>query len=79
MPDEPVVPDGLKFQAAVPEDDTVIFEEFEEAAEYWKTCMEEHGVADVEYTIDRTGGFGTSCASPSPQGEKGERHFQSLS
>jgi hypothetical protein len=51
MPDEPVDPDGLEFQAAVTEDGTVTFEEFGQAAEHWKTCMEEHGVTNVEYTI----------------------------
>jgi hypothetical protein len=70
MPDEPVDPDGLEFQANVTEDGTVTFEEFEQAAEHWKTCMEEHGVTDVEYTIDRSGGFGASYASPSPQGDR---------
>jgi hypothetical protein len=70
MPDEPVDPDGLEFQANVTEDGTVTFEEFEQAAEHWKTCMEEHGVTDVEYTIDRSGGFSASYASPSPQGDR---------
>jgi hypothetical protein len=70
MPDEPVDPDGLDFQAAVTEDGTVTFEEFEQAAEHWKTCMEEHGVTDVEYTIDRSGGLSASFASPSPQGDR---------
>jgi hypothetical protein len=70
MPDEPVDPDGLEFQAAVIEDGTVTFEEFEQAAEHWKTCMEEHGVTDVEYTIHRTGGMSGSYASPSPQGDR---------
>jgi hypothetical protein len=70
MPDEPVDPDGLEFQAAVTEDGTVTFEEFEQAAEHWKTCMEEHGVTDVEYTIDRSGGLSGSFASPSPQGDR---------
>jgi hypothetical protein len=70
MPDEPVDPDGLEFQAAVIEDGTVTFEEFEQAAEHWKTCMEEHGVTDVEYTIHRTGGFSASFASPSPDGDR---------
>jgi hypothetical protein len=70
MPDEPVDPDGLEFQAAVIEDGTVTFEEFEQTAEHWKTCMEEHGVTDVEYTIDRSGGISTTFASPSPQGDR---------
>lgn len=70
MPDEPVDPDGLEFQAAVIEDGTVTFEEFEQTAERWKTCMEEHGVTDVEYTIHRSGGFSASFASPSPQGDR---------
>jgi len=70
MPDEPVDPDGLEFQAAVIEDGTVTFEEFEQAAEHWKACMEEHGVTDVEYTIYRSGGFSASFASPSPQGDR---------
>lgn len=55
MPDEPLNPDGLEFQAEVTEDGAVTAEEFEQAAEHWKTCMEEHGVTDVEYTIDRSG------------------------
>jgi len=70
MPDEPLDPAGLEFQADVTEDGTVTFEEFEQAAEHWKTCMEEHGVTDVEYTIDRSGGMSRSYASPSPQGER---------
>jgi hypothetical protein len=70
MPDEPVDPDGLEFQAGVIEDGTVTFEEFEQAAEHWKTCMEEHGVTDVEYTIHRSGGMSSSYASPSPDGER---------
>lgn len=70
LPDEPVDPDGLEFQVAVIEDGTVTFEEFEQAAEHWKTCMEEHGVTDVEYTIDRSGGLSASFASPSPQGDR---------
>jgi hypothetical protein len=69
MPDEPLDPDGLEFQAEVTEDGTVTLEEFEQAAEHWKTCMEEHGVTDVEYTVDRTGGFSYSYASPSPDGD----------
>jgi hypothetical protein len=68
MPDEAVDPDGLEFQAAVIEDGTVTFEEFEQAAEHWKTCMEGHGVTNVEYTIHRTGGMSSSYAS-SPDGE----------
>jgi hypothetical protein len=32
--------------------------------------MEEHGVTDVEYTIDRSGGLSASFASPSPQGDR---------
>jgi hypothetical protein len=70
MPDEPLDPDGLEFQAGVIEDGTVTFEELEQAAEHWKTCMEEHGVTDVEYTIDRSGGISTTFASPSPQGDR---------
>jgi len=70
MPDEPLDPDGLEFQADVTKDSTVTFEEFERAAEHWKTCMEEHGVSDVEYTIDRSGGMSRSYASPSPHGER---------
>lgn len=70
MPDEPLDPDGLEFQAEVTEDGTVTFEEFEQAAEHWKTCMEEHGVTDVEYTVERSGGFSSSYASPSPQGDR---------
>jgi hypothetical protein len=70
MPDEPVDTEGLEFQAEVTEDGTVTFEEFEQAAEHWKTCMEEHGVTDVEYIIHRTGGMSSSYASPSPQGER---------
>lgn len=60
MPDDPIGPDGLEFQAEVTEDGTVTFEEFEQAADHWKTCMKEHGVTDVEYTIDRTGGLNMS-------------------
>lgn len=70
MPDEPLDPDGLEFQANVTEDGTVTLEEFEQAANHWKTCMEEHGVTDVEYTIDRAGGMSMSYASPSPQGDR---------
>ena len=70
MPDEPLDPDGLEFQAAVIDDGTVTFEEFEQAAEHWKKCMEEHGVTDVEYTIDRSGGMSTTFAAPSPQGDR---------
>jgi hypothetical protein len=70
MPDEPLDPDGLVFQAEVTEDGTVTFEEFEQAAEHWKTCMEDHGVTDVEYTIDRSGGMSSSFASPSPDGAR---------
>jgi len=70
MPDEPLDPDGLEFQAEVTEDGKVTFEEFEQAAEHWKTCMEQRGVTDVEYTVDRSGGFSASYASPSPQGDR---------
>ena len=70
MPDEPLDPDGLEFQAEVTEDGAVTAEEFEQAAEHWKTCMEEHGVTDVEYTIDRSGGMSSSYASPSPDGAR---------
>ena len=70
MPDEPLDPDGLEFQAEVTEDGAVTVEEFEQAAEHWKTCMEEHGVTDVEYTIDRSGGMSSSYASPSPDGAR---------
>jgi hypothetical protein len=70
MLDEPLDPDGLEFQEQVTEDGTVTFEEFEQAAEHWKTCMEEHGVTDVEYTIDRSGGISRSYASPSPDGAR---------
>ena len=69
MPDEPLDADGLEFQKEVTEDGTVTVEEFEQAAEHWKTCMEQHGVTDVEYTIDRAGGLSMSYASPSPQGD----------
>jgi len=68
MPDEPVDPDGLEFQATVTEDGVVRLEEFEQALEHWKTCMEEHGVTDVHYSIERTGGWSGSYASPSPDG-----------
>lgn len=70
MLDEPLDPDGLEFQEQVTEDGTVTFEEFEQAAEHWKTCMEEHGVTDVDYTIDRSGGISRSYASPSPDGAR---------
>jgi hypothetical protein len=68
MPDEPVDPEGLEFQAAVTEDGIVTLEEFEQALENWKTCMEEHGVTDVEVSVDRAGGWSSGYASPSPDG-----------
>jgi len=68
MPDEPLDPEGLEFQATVTEDGVVTLEEFEQALESWKTCMEEHGVTEVEYSIEQTGGWSSSYASPSPDG-----------
>jgi hypothetical protein len=68
MPNEPVDPEGLEFQAAVTEDGIVTLEEFEQTLENWKTCMEEHGVTDVEVSVDRAGGWSSSYASPSPDG-----------
>ncbi len=72
MPDDPLDPDGLEFQASVIEDGRVTFEEFEQAFEHWKSCMEERGVTDVEYTIGPSGDHGMSFASPSPSGEAEE-------
>jgi hypothetical protein len=68
MPDEPVDPEGLEYQDSVTEDGIVTLEEFEQTVERWKACMEEHGVTDVEVTVDRAGGWSSSYASPSPDG-----------
>lgn len=72
MPNEPLDPDGLEFQAGVIEDGRVTFEEFEQALEHWKSCMEERGVTDVEYSIGPSGEHGMSYASPSRNGEAEE-------
>jgi hypothetical protein len=58
----------LEYQDAVTEDGIVTLEEFEQTVEHWKTCMEKHGVADVEVSVDRAGGWSSSYASPSPDG-----------
>lgn len=65
-------PTGLELQEAILADGTVTREEFEQALEGWKTCMESRGVTDVTFEINRQGGWSTEYASPTPNAGQAE-------
>ena len=65
-PDRPqldVDPAGIELQAEIVADGVVTEDEFIEALDGWKACMEGFGIEQVEYEIDRRGGWGASYVS----------------
>jgi hypothetical protein len=54
---------GIELQAEIMADGVVTEDEFVEDLDGWKQCMEGFGIEQVEYEIDRRGGWGASYVS----------------
>ena len=52
VPPQELDPAGLELQAEILADDKVTREEYEQALEGWKDCMENHGMVDVSFEIE---------------------------
>jgi hypothetical protein len=55
---------GLDLQAEIVSDGEVTRDEFEQAMQGWKSCMEEHGITGVTYDFDARGDTSFGWASP---------------
>lgn len=62
-------PAGQALQDAILADGVVTREEFEQAAEGWKTCMQEFGFPDADYEIHASGGWSRGWSTDPYEGE----------
>ena len=65
-------PAGFDLQDEILADGAVTLEEFQQALEGWKRCMEERGITHVSFEIDRQGGHSRGYGSPTPTAGEAE-------
>jgi len=72
VPQQELDPAGLELQSEILADGKVTREEYEQAYQGWKTCMEERGLLSATFEIQPTGGAATEYGSPDPNAGEAE-------